>query len=102
MISHVTFKSLPCQNYCHMVPWSSVPSLFRAHVHALQDADKINAAEDAAEEHDVKQFAPRDSHGLTHSQRNAVDRVHAGIKALQVEPINTVAELARACVYYKA
>lgn len=59
-------------------------SAFHAPLDALQDAANTNLAEETAKEHDVRQFAPRDSHGLTNSQRDAVDRVYAGLNALQV------------------
>lgn len=50
----------------------------------LQDVEERNVDEDVTEGHHVRQFAMRDSQGLTYSQRGAVDKVYAGIKALQV------------------
>lgn len=66
-----------------MTPSTSAPALILI-LGALQEAGEGIVAEDVAEGNKARQFAVRDSHSLTLSQRDAVDTVSAAIKALQV------------------
>lgn len=79
--------TMPCS--CSACPLALAVSpraraLFPILVLALQEAGKGRVPEDIAEGNKARQFAVRDSHGLTDSQRDAVDTVSAAIKALQV------------------